>query len=134
MTDPEKPTQTVSSTLDSSAPASSKHFNLSSLWASKVPQLYLFIWLWTIPILCALGVGGALIYTSQVPSEVRWSAFATAIAIGSSAYLTGGIVGFLFGVPRAVQGSARSKGITQYQANTNLEQVSDWLTKIIVGI
>jgi hypothetical protein len=33
-----------------------------------------------------------------------------------------------------VQGSARSKGITQYQANTNLEQVSDWLTKIIVGI
>ena len=27
-----------------------------------------------------------------------------------------------------------SKGITQYQGNTNLEQVSDWLTKIIVGI
>jgi hypothetical protein len=33
-----------------------------------------------------------------------------------------------------VQGSARSEGFTQYQANTNLEQVSDWLTKIIVGI
>jgi hypothetical protein len=134
MTDPEKSTQTVSTTLESSAPTNSKHFNLSSLLPSKVPQLYLFIWLWTIPILCALGAGGALVYTSQLPSGVRWSAFATAIAIGSSAYLTGGIVGFLFGVPRTVQGSARSKGFTQYQANTNLEQVSDWLTKIIVGI
>ena len=43
-------------------------------------------------------------------------------------------MGFLFGIPRTVQSSTRSTGATQYQANTNLEQVSDWLTKIIVGI
>jgi hypothetical protein len=124
MIDPKEPTQTISS----------KRFNWSGLWPSRVPELYLFIWLWTIPMLCALGVGGILIYISQVPSGVRWSVFVTALAIGSAAYMTGGIVGFLFGVPRTVQGAPLSKGITQYQGNTNLEQVSDWLTKIIVGI
>jgi len=75
-----------------------------------------------------------LIYTSQVPSGARWSAFGTAAVIGGSAYFTGGIVGFLFGIPRTVHGSARSERVTQYQGNTNLEQVSDWLTKIIVGV
>ncbi len=134
MTNPEKPTQTVDSTPGDSAPTNPKHFNLMSLWPSKVPQLYLFVWLWTIPFLCFLGVVGILIYVSQVPSGVRWSVFGTAGAIASSAYLTGGLAGFLFGVPRTVQGSTRSKGPTQYQGNTNLEQVSDWLTKIIVGI
>jgi hypothetical protein len=125
MTDPEKPTRRVNSTLGAFAPANSKHLNWLSMWPSKVPQLYLFIWLWTIPALCVIGAGGVLVYASQVPSGVRWTVFATALAIGSSAYLTGGIVGFLFGVPRTVQGSALSKGITQYQGNTNLEQVSE---------
>ena len=43
-------------------------------------------------------------------------------------------MGFLFGIPRTVQSSTPSTGDTQYQGNTNLEQVSDWLTKIIVGV
>src|SRR6202043_965823 len=83
---------------------------------------------------CALGVGVMLVYASQVPSGVRWSAFGTALVIAGSAYFTGGIVGFLFGIPRTVQGSAPSEKASQYKTNTNLEQVSDWLTKIIVGI
>ena len=83
---------------------------------------------------CGIGVGVILVYTSQLPSGVRWSAFGTALAIASSAYFTGGIVGFLFGVPRTVPRTAPSRGTRQYQGNTNLEQVSDWLTKIIVGI
>ena len=56
------------------------------------------------------------------------------VVIGSSAFLIGGLVGFLFGIPRTVQSSTPSTGATQYQGNTNLEQVSDWLTKIIVGV
>jgi hypothetical protein len=90
--------------------------------------------LWFLPLTGALGVGVILVYTSQVPSGVRWSAFGTAVVIGGSAWFTGGIVGFLFGIPRTVQGSAPPERATQYQGNTNLEQVSDWLTKIIVGI
>jgi hypothetical protein len=35
----------------------------------------------------------------------------------------GSLVGFIFGVPRA----------TDQGVNTNIEQISDWLTKILVG-
>jgi hypothetical protein len=103
-------------------------------WISRIPQLFSFSWLYAIPFICLLGVGGVLIYVSQVPSGVRWSTLGAALAIGSAAFFTGGLVGFLFGIPRAVQGSTPSTGVTDYQANTNLEQVSDWLTKIIIGV
>lgn len=63
---------------------------------------------------------------------------------------SGGIIGFLFGIPRVLQGDATHAPAEQLggkdetslshqaayrqQVNTNLEQISDWLTKIIVGI
>jgi hypothetical protein len=103
-------------------------------WLSSLPQYFSFSWLWAIPTLCALGVGGMLIYVSQVPGGVRWSVFATALALATAAFLAGGVIGFLFGVPHTVQSSAPSTGGTHYLGNTNLEQVSDWLTKIIVGV
>src|SRR6516162_5279909 len=112
MTDPEKLTQTGNPAQGDSAPTNYKRFNWLDLWPSRLLQYYLFVWLWTIPMVCVLGVGAMLIYTSQVPSGVRWSVFGTALAIGSSAYFTGGLVGFLFGVPRTVQGSVLSKRIT----------------------
>ena len=91
-------------------------------------------WIWAIPAFGFLGVAVSLIYISQVPSAVRWSVFGTALGIAAAATLTGGVVGFLFGIPHTVQGSASSTDETQYHGNTNLEQVSDWLTKIIVGV
>jgi hypothetical protein len=49
-----------------------------------------------------------------------------------AALVAGGLLGFLFGIPRTVttEGTAQA-GV---RANTNLEQISDWLTKILVGI
>ena len=58
----------------------------------------------------------------------------------------GGLLGFLFGIPKALQlregpEAARQKDQEDdkgnrpaYRANTNLEEVSDWLTKILVGV
>jgi hypothetical protein len=49
----------------------------------------------------------------------------------------GTFVGFLFGVPRISQeeASTMAKGTAYRQrVNTNLEQISDWLTKIVVGL
>lgn len=54
----------------------------------------------------------------------------------------GALAGFLFGVPRAQERAAASTSTDTPNAqaaaglrpNTNLEQVSDWLTKIIVGL
>jgi hypothetical protein len=91
-------------------------------------------WFWAVIVLCAIGVGSTLIYTSQVPGGVRWSVFGTALALSAAAFLAGAIPGFLFGIPHTVQGATSSSSDAQYQGNTNLEQVSDWLTKIIVGV
>jgi hypothetical protein len=54
----------------------------------------------------------------------------------------GALVGFLFGIPRTLSspadetsaGWARAAEGLQYRVNTNLEQISDWLTKILVGV
>ncbi|HTW22589.1 MAG TPA: hypothetical protein VMD78_03265 [Candidatus Baltobacteraceae bacterium] len=44
---------------------------------------------------------------------------------------TGALAGFLFGVPRVNPDETRRTGL---RPNTNIEVVSDWLTKIIVGV
>jgi hypothetical protein len=54
--------------------------------------------------------------------------------------LAGGILlGFLFGMPRTPTGNdegSRKEGARglDYRPSTNLEQVTDWLTKILVGV
>jgi hypothetical protein len=74
---------------------------------------------------------------------------ATAVLIAGAAFVVGGFLGFLFGIPRSLVGEASvsppeetsaeslASGSPQrpkYQSNTNLEQISDWLTKILVGV
>jgi hypothetical protein len=56
------------------------------------------------------------------------------------------LLGFVFGIPRSItpteRGAAKEEAATSatgakvqaWRANTNLEEVSDWLTKIIVGL
>lgn len=55
--------------------------------------------------------------------------------------LTGTAIGFLFGIPKILQNTQVSGSETgtvkptyQQQVNTNLTEISDWLTKIIVGL
>jgi hypothetical protein len=61
------------------------------------------------------------------------------LAVGAivfaAAFAVGALVGFLFGIPRRLQreGEAAPLG-GSLVVNTNLEQISDWLTKIIVGV
>ncbi|XVU30145.1 hypothetical protein ACQPZJ_24565 [Actinoplanes sp. CA-054009] len=59
--------------------------------------------------------------------------------VAAAAFTVGGLVGFLFGIPRA--GAAEEPAASEltprrigYRVNTNLEQISDWLTKILVGV
>lgn len=53
--------------------------------------------------------------------------------------LSGATLGFLFGIPRSLavpagNGQAAAPAGGGFAHNTNLEQISDWLTKIVVGI
>jgi hypothetical protein len=53
-----------------------------------------------------------------------------------SALACGALLGFLFGIPRVQQGRIESVSAPEYRqrVNTNMEEISDWLTKIIVGV
>src|SRR5690349_20427007 len=79
--------------------------------------------------------GAISIYFAFLPSNT-WSAFASAIMMSMASVLLGGLTGFLFGIPRALTSatSGNSGSRRPFLENTNLEQVSDWLTKIIVGV
>jgi hypothetical protein len=57
------------------------------------------------------------------------------LLISCAAFAAGGVLGFLFGIPR-VGAVAETGGATAspINSNTNLEQVSDWVTKIVVGL
>jgi uncharacterized membrane protein len=57
--------------------------------------------------------------------------YATASLWAMMCIATGALVGFLFGVPRV--NLDQSKSIT-HRPNSNIEVISDWLTKIIVGV
>ena len=88
----------------------------------------------------AAHTGGTSLYLSIIGIGV--------LLTGASAF-GGGTLGFLFGIPRTSQPRAESQspdgtphgskketsgsGI-RYSVNTNLEEISDWLTKILVGV
>jgi hypothetical protein len=93
-----------------------------------------------------VGLISIIIYAFQAWNITGFISIATVgIMIAGASLLVGGFVGFLFGIPRTLQQDLplndeqdsrlenRLQGAS-YQANTNLEQISDWLTKILVGV
>lgn len=64
----------------------------------------------------------------------EWFALVWAVACLATGFLTG----FLFGIPKVTQpaqdGKESKEQAYRQSVNTNLEQISDWLTKIIVGL
>ncbi|MFI1435774.1 hypothetical protein [Streptomyces lydicus] len=75
------------------------------------------------------------------------TALITGLMTSMSSAAAGAFLGFLFGVPRTLERKAKAgnkksamevqipAGAEQeFAPNTNLEQISDWLTKIIVGV
>jgi uncharacterized integral membrane protein len=62
-----------------------------------------------------------------------WSNLGLFVCVALAAMLVGGFMGFLFGIPRSVQNNDNNP-LTGTRDNTNLEQISDWLTKIIIGV
>ncbi len=86
-------------------------------------------------IIMVLGLLGVLAYaTSQ--GQITGSVVGIGLLIAGASVLIGGLLGFLFGIPRTLQSDAldNNSRAVAYRANTNLEQISDWLTKILVGV
>lgn len=76
-------------------------------------------------IMLAANVAGFLVVMSSPLGSI------TAYLWGLMCLAVGGLVGFLFGVPRVSLGE---KPAVTHRPNSNIEILSDWLTKIIVGV
>jgi hypothetical protein len=82
----------------------------------------------------ALGVTGIFFHNAAGHAErFSWEILGNGLMLAGACFFAGGLCGFLFGIPRTVQGEQVREEV-DYRINTNLEQISDWLTKIIVGL
>jgi tetratricopeptide (TPR) repeat protein len=92
---------------------------------------------WTRTAVLTLVIAGALgIWFIAIAGPSQFArTMGTGILVGAAAFGVGGVLGFLFGIPRGPSGSTPSAtpSSTAFQHNTNLEQISDWLTKALVG-
>jgi hypothetical protein len=82
----------------------------------------------------------AIVIFASSSGHVRTS-LGSGLMFALAAVGVGGFVGFLFGIPRALATDVQNpetqpralQASSRYIGNTNLEQISDWLTKILVG-
>jgi hypothetical protein len=61
----------------------------------------------------------------------------TGLLVAAASIAVGGLLGFLFGIPRMPDQSPPKAGEgedSSYNPSNNLEQISDWLTKILIGV
>lgn len=100
------------------------------------------------PLIHAAGGGGCLLIALYAlrfrTTGDALSIFGVAVLVGAAAFAVGVLAGFLFGIPReSAPPKAGDLGEAQPPAteianpiasNTNLVEISDWLTKIIVGV
>ncbi|WP_158845467.1 hypothetical protein [Streptomyces sp. NRRL WC-3742] len=81
-------------------------------------------------VLAGTGLLGLLMFS--LGRDEPWQAVGGGLVVSGASMVLGGALGFLFGVPRVRGGSGEPQG--SYAPNTNLEQVSDWLTKVLLGV
>ena len=108
-------------------------------------------------LLSAIGFGivASALYGAWAGDFIRFLSFTGVCSMVAGASLgIGSLLGFLFGIPRSLvnnreegnaQGNPEESPVNtgnrslhpiskHYSPNTNLEQISDWLTKILVGV
>ena len=85
-------------------------------------------------VLPAFGSLWILSYSLATPGS-HLSYLGTGMLTAIAAFLSGCVLGFLFGIPRVVSsGQLRHDKANQaYVPSTNLAEVSDWLTKLLLG-
>ncbi len=94
-------------------------------------------WRFYLGISIAAGVGAVALHTGG-NSQAR--DFSAGFLLAGASLFIGVLVGFIFGIPKTSKPSAGSSNPVQsntdvaYSLNTNLEEISDWLTKMLVGV
>ena len=93
-------------------------------------------WAILLTTMVTLGAIVLAIYAWKQHEGMRLIVFACGGLLALASLLTGAFIGFIFGIPKTVTAAAASsnQAVETYQGNTNLEQISDWLTKILIGV
>ncbi|WP_346622095.1 hypothetical protein [Blastococcus montanus] len=120
----------------------------------RARQVNRYRWAWWLSWLLPL-LGVAVVAVWAGGTATTWPDFWTRVAalllVAAAALAVGGLLGFLFGVPKVLSEGGSTETPTDpaapgvhgtvtnavrggVTANTNLEQISDWLTKILVGV
>lgn len=82
----------------------------------------------------AFGAVWIVLYAVATPGGSTLGYLGVGLLTAFACFLIGGLVGFLFGIPRLVSsGDLRHARGPQYSPSTNLAEVSDWLTKLLLG-
>lgn len=85
----------------------------------------------------AFGLLGIGLYAG-IQGRARFlTTVSVALMVALACLMVGGALGFLFGIPRAERADlpeGEGRSAMRFRANTNLEDISDWLTKILVGV
>jgi hypothetical protein len=99
-------------------------------------------------VLAALGIPAVValaLYALAVDGD-GGEVFAVGLLTATASFAAGALIGFLFGIPRsaakakaaeagaATEGEKTAAEAQHFLPNTNLEEISDWLTKILVGV
>jgi hypothetical protein len=91
---------------------------------------------------------GAVVTIFAVSSTDHWRQLGVGLITAGGCGVAGALLGFIFGVPFSRDGSGSSHADSEdkskdpkskapaprYRANTSLEQISEWLSKMLVGV
>lgn len=104
--------------------------------------------------LAGFGFISLLVYSFSSTNISNWfTLYGTLTLVGGASFLTGNLAGLIFGIPKMETGKQPAQNgeendqdtevdkvrtlnsqHNKYQVNTNLQEVSDWLTKILLGL
>ena len=83
---------------------------------------------WTAQFAYSAAISHGYVYDTVVIFVIFWFS-------GSVGFFSGAITGFLFGIPKTIVlrfEQDKEQSHSKYRANSNIEEISDWLTKIKV--
>jgi hypothetical protein len=91
--------------------------------------------LWLALLALAMLLGGTVwiwVYAFNTPGS-HWSYVAVGMMTALAALLVGLFAGFLIGIPRVVSSGQVRLTADRFSPSSNLAEISDWLTKLLLG-
>lgn len=100
---------------------------------------HLTTWLAFLGIAAPIGGTAWVVVYSFATSGQHWTYLGVGVLTSLAAFVAGCLAGFLLGIPRAVssgelrQNQSAAPGSSGAGASSNLAEISDWLTKLVLG-